>query len=160
MTFCIKLKSTGARIVVDSDANAEAPRDVKTVLYRPDADYLSSIPDGPQTFFPVAARDGEYVVAAFGEKTIGTAFYPSDTGLSPRGVRSRVESELRTLSVYLFDRVFVAAKITSDGELFDSVGNCYAVEDIRGLYLSREERAEIEARWSEIVDTFRVNGLA
>lgn len=159
MTFCIELKSTGAWIEVSRDEFGEPPRDVKTVLYRPDGDYLSSIPDGPQTFFPVAVRGGEYVVAAFGEKTVGTAFYPSDTGLSPRGVRSRVESELRALSVYLFDRIFEADLRDPDGTLRDSVCNCYDGFDLNALNFTKEERKEFEGKFIDVLKALQEHGL-
>ena len=161
--FDLTLK-TGRKIVVYRDDNAESPRDARTRLVVPGEVYSDDEPDDVEEYvsFPVALRGEEYVIAEPDEKVVGTAYYPID-GLSVDGCESWTRFDLKKLSTYIFDRVYVAdiyeVEADDDDPPTYGVCNCYQADDLQSLALTAEEREELEARWREISAKFDEFGM-
>lgn len=157
--------NTGRKIVVHRDDNAESPRDTRVRLVIPGEVFSDDEPDDVEEYvaFPVALRGKEYVIAEPDETVVGTAYYPLDFGLSVDGCESWTRSDLKKLSTYIFDRVFMVEIFEAEDEDDDpptyGVCNCYQATDMQSLVLTAEERAEIESRWDEICKRFEEFGI-
>lgn len=162
--FDLTLK-TGRKIVVYRDDNAESPRDTRVRLVVPGEVFSDDEPNDVEEYvsFPVALHGEEYVIAEPNETIVGTAYYPLDFGLSVDGCESWTRSDLKKLSTYIFDRVFMVeifeAEDEDDDPPTDSVCNCYQEDDLQSLALTAEEREELEARWREISAKFDEFGI-